>query len=153
MTEQLSGMDAAFLSMETPETPMHVVGVLLLDPAGGKDFSVRGLHQVIADRIHLMPPFCRRLIEAPLSLDKPYWHYDTDIDLDQHVFDLRLAEGSDLHALGELVGGIAERRLPRDRPCSHPRGAVDAFPEEVGVAGVPGVLGDQVAVDPAQQLE
>lgn len=108
-------MDAAFLALETPELPMHVVGVLILDPAGGADFSVKRLRQVVAERLHLMPPFCRRLIDVPLSLDKPYWHYDTAIDLDEHVVEETLATG-DLRALGELVGTIASRPLDRSRP-------------------------------------
>lgn len=116
MTEQLSGMDSAFLSLETPESPMHVVGVLLLDPAAGDGYSRERLQQVIADRLHLMPPFCRRLIDVPLSLDKPYWHYDVDIDLDRHVFDVTVPAPGDRRALGDLVGEIAERRLERDRP-------------------------------------
>ena len=115
MTEQLTGMDSAFLALETPELPMHVVGVLILDPAGGADFSVKRLRQVVADRLHLMPPFCRRLIDVPLSLDRPYWHYDTAIDLDEHVVEERLASG-DLRALGDLVGAIASRPLDRKRP-------------------------------------
>jgi WS/DGAT/MGAT family acyltransferase len=115
VTEQLTGMDAAFLALETPELPMHVVGVLILDPAGGSDFSVARLRQVVAERLHLMPPFCRRLVEVPLSLDKPYWHYDADIDLDHHVVEERLATG-DLHALGDLVGTIASKPLNRKLP-------------------------------------
>ena len=115
MTEQLTGMDSAFLALETPELPMHVVGVLVLDPAAGADFSVARLRQVVADRLHLMPPFCRQLVEVPLSLDKPYWHYDTAIDLDQHVIEERLATGS-LQDLGELVGTIASKPLDRRRP-------------------------------------
>lgn len=115
MTEQLTGMDAAFLALETPELTMHVVGVLILDPARGADFSVQRLRQVVADRLHLMPPFCRRLVDVPLALDKPYWHYDSAIDLDEHVVEERLATG-DMHALGELVGTIASRPLDRKRP-------------------------------------
>src|SRR4051794_31227037 len=115
MTEQLTGMDAAFLALETPELPMHVVGVLVLDPAAGADFSVPRLRSVVAERLHLMPPFCRRLVDVPLSLDRPYWHYDTGIDVDEHLVEEQLATG-DLHALGELVGTIASRPLDRKRP-------------------------------------
>lgn len=115
MTEQLTGMDSAFLALETPELPMHVVGVLVLDPAGGTDFSVQRLRQVVADRLHLMPPFCRRLVDVPLSLDRPYWHYDTAVDLDEHVVEERLPTG-DMRSLGELVGTIASRPLDRKRP-------------------------------------
>jgi WS/DGAT/MGAT family acyltransferase len=108
-------MDAAFLALETPELTMHVVGVLILDPAAGADYSAKRLRQVVADRLHLMPPFCRQLVEVPLSLDKPYWHYESAIDLDQHVVEERLATG-DMRALGDLVGAIASRPLDRKRP-------------------------------------
>jgi len=115
MSEQLAGMDAAFLALETPELPMHVVGVLILDPAGGADFSVDRLRKVVEDRVHLMPPFCRRLIDVPLSLDKPYWHYDLDIDVHAHITEARLPAG-DLHTLGTAVGEIASEPLDRSRP-------------------------------------
>lgn len=116
MSEQLSGMDSAFLAMETPESPMHVVGVLVLDPAAGKDFSIDRLREVIVERVPLMPPFCRRLIEVPLDLDKPYWHYDASIDVSEHVGYDRLPAPGDLHALGAFVGEVATVLLDRSRP-------------------------------------
>jgi len=115
VTEQLSGMDAAFLALETPEMPMHVVGVLVLDPSGGADYSAERLRQTISERLHLMPPFCRRLVTTPLSLDKPYWHYDTSVDLTEHVFTETLPS-ADLRALGDLVGDITTTLLDRDKP-------------------------------------
>jgi WS/DGAT/MGAT family acyltransferase len=102
--------------MESPEMPMHVVGVLLLDPAAGEGFTVDRLRQVISERLHLMPPFCRRLIDVPLSLDKPYWHYDDDVDLTEHVFTRTLPSPGDLHALGDMVGEVTTHLLDRSRP-------------------------------------
>src|SRR4051812_23880919 len=116
MAEQLAGTDASFLALETASMPMHVVGVMLLDPDAGEGFTPERLRTVIADRLHLMPPFCRRLVEVPLSLDRPYWHYETEVDLDQHVFDAKVLPPGDLRALGDLVGDIASRRLDRSRP-------------------------------------
>lgn len=95
---------------------MHVVGVLLLDPSAGADYSADRLRQVIRDRLHRMPPFLRRPVEAPLQLDRPYWHYETDVDIDAHVHERRVASPGDLPALGRLVGEITEQRLERDRP-------------------------------------
>jgi WS/DGAT/MGAT family acyltransferase len=115
VSEQHSGMDAAFLALETPEMPMHVVGVLLLDPADS-GFTRQRLHEVIANRLHRMPPFCRQLVDVPLSLDKPYWHYDTDVDVEQHVVDVTLPAPGDLHALGQFVGDVATARLDRSKP-------------------------------------
>lgn len=109
-------MDAAFLALETAESPMHVVGVLILDPAAGEGFSIERLRQVIADRLHLMPPFRRRLVQVPLALDKPYWEIDPDIDLDNHVFEVAVPPPGDLRELGRLVGQIGEYRLDRSIP-------------------------------------
>lgn len=115
MTEQLSGMDAAFLAMESPELPLHVVGVLLLDPSAGDGWSVERFCAVVRERLPRMPPFCRRLVRVPLALDRPYWHYETP-DIDDHVFSRRLAAFGDLHALGDLVGEITTELLDRSKP-------------------------------------
>ena len=116
MAEQLAGTDTAFLALESPELPMHVVGVLLLDPAAGENYSSDRLRQVMADRLHLMAPFRRRLVTVPLSLDRPYWHYEPTVDLDQHVFERTLPAPADLHALGAFVGAVAMELLDRSRP-------------------------------------
>jgi diacylglycerol O-acyltransferase len=115
VTEQLSGMDAAFLALESPELPLHVVGVLLLDPSAGEGWSVERFCQVVRERLPRMPPFCRRLVEVPLALDRPYWHYEPP-DIDDHVVVRKLDGGGDLHALSELVGEVTTELLDRDKP-------------------------------------
>src|SRR5207248_3337975 len=100
VAEQLSGMDAAFLALESPVLPLHVVGVLLLDPAAGEGWSTDRLRDVIRERLHKMPPFCRRLVDVPLALDRPYWHYDAPANLDDHVLETPLPPPHDLRALG-----------------------------------------------------
>ncbi|HET6817378.1 MAG TPA: wax ester/triacylglycerol synthase family O-acyltransferase [Mycobacteriales bacterium] len=115
MTEQLSGMDAAFLALESPELPLHVVGVLLLDPSAGDGWSVDRFREVVRERLPRMPPFCRRLVHVPLALDRPYWHYETP-DIDDHLFWRRLGGSGDLHALGDLVGEITTELLDRSKP-------------------------------------
>jgi WS/DGAT/MGAT family acyltransferase len=108
-------MDAAFLAMESPQLPLHVVGVLLLDPSAGDGWSLDRFREVVRERLPRMPPFCRRLVHVPLSLDRPYWHYETP-DIDDHVFSRRLAAPGDLHALGDFVGEIATELLDRSKP-------------------------------------
>jgi diacylglycerol O-acyltransferase / wax synthase len=115
VTEQLSGMDAAFLALESPELPLHVVGVLLLDPSAGEGWSIDRFCQVVRERLPRMPPFNRRLVQVPLALDRPYWHYETP-DIDDHVIRRTLASPADLHALGELVGEITTELLDRRKP-------------------------------------
>src|SRR4051794_38967801 len=108
-------MDAAFLALESPELPLHVVGVLLLDPSAGEGWSVERFCQVVRERLPRMPPFCRRLVEVPLALDRPYWHYEPP-DIDDHVVVRKLGGGGDLHALSELVGEVTTELLDRDKP-------------------------------------
>lgn len=116
MVEQLAGMDASFLSIESPELPMHVVGVMLIDPAAGANYSEQRLRQVIADRMHLMPPFNRSLVQVPLHLDRPYWHYNDEVDLSKHIFTATLKAPGDLHALGDFVGEISTKLIDRSGP-------------------------------------
>ena len=39
--EQLSGMDSAFLYMETARTPMHIGGIAIYDPSTAPNGFVR----------------------------------------------------------------------------------------------------------------
>jgi WS/DGAT/MGAT family acyltransferase len=117
--EQLSGTDAALLALESPNTPMQVLGVLVLDPGGDAAYSFARLRLTIAERVHLMPPFCRQLRNVPLHLDRPYWEPVVDIDIDQHLTRVAAPAPGDGRVLGELVGDVASRLLPRDRPLWH----------------------------------
>ena len=59
---RLSGMDAAFLYLETPTTHMHVHAVMLLDPStvpGGYSFEKIKAH--LASRLPKLFEFRRRL--------------------------------------------------------------------------------------------
>lgn len=114
--EQLGAMDAAFLYIESPTLPQHVLGVLLLDPGPDGGFSPARFRTVLEQRLHLMPAFERRLATVPLNLDHPYWVHDADVDLVDHLFRLDCPAPGDLPALGRLVGELGSEPLPRDRP-------------------------------------
>ena len=96
--KQLSGLDASFLYMETPTHHMHVTGALILDPStigtsgiGTSDIGTSGtlpherLATLFADRMHLIPPFRRRMVAVPGGLDHPRWIEDPDFELDNHL--------------------------------------------------------------------
>lgn len=72
--ERLTGLDAAFLYLENPTNHMHVAMTRVLDPStvpGG--YSFEGIKEFIGGRLHLVPPFRRRLMEVPLNLAHPVW--------------------------------------------------------------------------------
>ena len=114
---RMAGMDAAFLYMETPSMHMHVVGVLVLDPGdapGG--FTLERLTQVLAERIHLIPPLRHRLVPAPAGIDHPLWIEDPDFDLSAHVLAAPTPEPMSWTDLERFTGEVAGRPLDRSRP-------------------------------------
>ena len=70
--ERLSGMDAAFLYMETPSAHMHIVGTVILDPstmAGGP--CIERIENTVMRRLISLPRFRQRVQEVSLGLDHP----------------------------------------------------------------------------------
>jgi len=115
--KRLSGMDATFLYLETPEMHMHVIGVLLLDTstmAGGYSFDK--IRKMVDDRIHLMPSFRRRLINVPFGIGHPVWIDDPTFDVENHLLRIGAPPPGDQRALADVVGEIASRALDRNKP-------------------------------------
>ena len=89
--QSLIGMDAAFLALETPTTPMHVGVALVLDPPEGTRslFSpstrYAQIRRVIQQRLHLIPPLRQRALRVPFGLHHPVWVEDPDFDIIHHV--------------------------------------------------------------------
>jgi WS/DGAT/MGAT family acyltransferase len=115
--QRLTGLDAAFLSLETPAAHMQVMGVLVVDPTTApRGFSYATVRELLSSRLHLVPPFRRRLVEVPLGLHSPLWVEDPDFDLDYHVRRAALPAPGGEAELAEFVADVASRPLDRDRP-------------------------------------
>jgi WS/DGAT/MGAT family acyltransferase len=115
--QQLTGLDTSFLNMETPTTYGHVSGLAVFDPStASRRSTLDDVKNLIEERIHLLPPYRRRLVEVPLGLDHPYWIEDPDFDLDFHVRHIGLPPPGDRRQLGEQVSRIVARPLDRSRP-------------------------------------
>ena len=115
--EQLSGLDAAFLYLETPQMHMHVALCAVLDPSempGGYRFEA--IENLVLSRLDRLPPFTRRLVMDPLGLDHPHWIEDPEFDPIHHIRRVSCPAPGGSHELGRLVGRITSRPLPRDRP-------------------------------------
>ncbi|TFZ08454.1 wax ester/triacylglycerol synthase family O-acyltransferase [Ramlibacter humi] len=90
----LSGLDATFLYLETPETPMHVGSLHLYElPKGFRGSFHRAVQDHIAGRLHLAPIFTRRLAFMPFDMGHPMWVEADEVDLDFHI---RKAPGAKL---------------------------------------------------------
>ncbi len=115
--QQLSGLDTSFLNMETSTTYGHVSGLAVFDPSSAaKPATLEDIKQLIEERIHLLPPYRRRLVEVPFGLDHPYWIEDPDFDLDFHVRHIGLPPPGDHRQLAEQVSRLVARPLDRSRP-------------------------------------
>ncbi len=115
--QQLTGLDSGFLSMETRHQFGHVSSVTVFDPGdrpGGAGFDAT--RQLILDRLHLLEPFRRRLVEVPLGLDHPYWIEDPDFDIDYHLRHIAVPAPGEREQLAELVARLIARPLDRSRP-------------------------------------
>ncbi|GAA0226389.1 wax ester/triacylglycerol synthase family O-acyltransferase [Cryptosporangium japonicum] len=115
MSDRLHPVDVSFLSAETPNTPMHVGGLAILEPARS-GLDVAGLRRRVEQRISLVPRFRQRVRWVLGGLTPPVWVDDSRFDLAYHVRRTGLpTPGSDeqLHA---LVGRLLSGRLDRSRP-------------------------------------
>lgn len=113
---QLSGLDASFLYLETPEMPMHIGALYVLEmPAGYKGRFVRDLRKHLQSRLVLAPALRKRLWMMPFNLANPAW-VDAEVDIEQHVIEIKLPKGSGLAALEAQVGQLHPKLLDRSRP-------------------------------------
>ena len=91
--QQLSGLDATFLYLETPQMPMHVgaLHILELSPGTRGKFVV-ALRKHIHSRLHVAPVLRRRLWWMPLNMANPAW-VDAEPDMKQHIVEIKVPPG------------------------------------------------------------
>jgi diacylglycerol O-acyltransferase / wax synthase len=115
--DQLSGMDASFLHLETPETPMHVGSLMLFElPEGYTGDYYEAVKALLGKRLHLSAFLNRKLAQMPFQLAEPVWIEDDDIDLDYHVRTVTLRRPGTMAQLEQHVARLHASLLDRSRP-------------------------------------
>jgi WS/DGAT/MGAT family acyltransferase len=116
--QQLSSLDAVFLSMETPETPGHIGGLAILDPSTHPQeaFDFERFVEFAAERLALCPRFAWKLQEVPLGLDRPYWVETGALDFRAHIHRMAVPSPGGQRELAELACLLYPRPLDRSRP-------------------------------------
>lgn len=115
--KHLSGLDATFLHLETPEMPMHVGSLNVLDlPKGYQGDFYEDAKQFMASRIHLADVFTRKLALMPFDMTNPVWVEDNDIDLDYHVRHITLPKPGTNRQLQQYVARLHSTLIDRSRP-------------------------------------
>lgn len=114
---RVSGLDASFLSLETPTQPLQVFAVLELDTATMPDgYRFEGLRAALAARIAAVPALREKLSRRRLDLDHPVWVRDDDFDITRHVHRVALRPPGGADQFAELCGDLAATPLDRGRP-------------------------------------
>jgi diacylglycerol O-acyltransferase len=84
--KSLTGLDATFLYLETPDMPMHVGSLNLCElPAGFKGSFHKAVTAHISSRMHLAPVFSRKLVFMPFDLGHPLWVEAESVDIGFHI--------------------------------------------------------------------
>ena len=115
--DHLSGLDATFLHIETPETPLHVGGLSIyeLPPEYKGDFTA-DVCKHIQSRMHLAPIFQRKLLHMPFDLANPVWVMDEHLDIEHHIRHVIVPPPASRAQVDRLVSRIHSSLLDRSRP-------------------------------------
>lgn len=115
--DRLSGLDAMFLYLETPQTPMHIASLMVCEPPEGyEDNPYDAFRAQIASRIHEVPVLTRILQPTPLRLDHPVWVKAETIDLDYHIRRAALPKPGSAQQLRTMVEHLHTQVLDRTQP-------------------------------------
>ena len=116
--QQLSGMDASFLYLESPNAPLHVGGLQIYDQstAPGGIVTFKQVLSYVDARLHLVRTLRERLARVPFQADHPWWYDDPNFDLEFHVRHLALPKPGDWRQLCIQTARLMARPMDLDRP-------------------------------------
>lgn len=131
----ISGMDATFLYIESPTSPMHIGSVAVIEGSLGFD----QFRSTILSRIHMIPKLRKRLLYVPFKIDYPYWVDDPNFDIDMHIHHIALPKPGNWKALRKVASQIFSDPLDQSRPLW-------SFTFVEGLDAIPQVPAGSVAV-------
>jgi diacylglycerol O-acyltransferase len=110
--EWMSPMDASFLHIERPNTPMHIGGVSIFEgPAPPFD----RLEEMVRSKLDAVPRYRQKVRFVPLALGRPVWVDDPHFNLGYHLRHSALpAPGSD-EILRRTAARIFAQHLDRQK--------------------------------------
>ncbi|MGY1701622.1 WS/DGAT/MGAT family O-acyltransferase [Geodermatophilus sp. SYSU D00766] len=113
MAERLSTLDASYVYLEDAGAPLHVAGVLVLEPVEG---GLDALAELVEARLPLVPRYRQRVVPVPGHLANPVWADDPDFDVAYHVRRSAVPRPGTQAQLLDLVSRVTSRPLDRARP-------------------------------------
>src|SRR6476469_6024478 len=115
--QRVSPVDAAWLALESRDTPMHVGGLFefTLPPDAPDDYLKKEFARMREARA-IPPPWNLRLVEAPVLGKVPLMRPLRDVDLDYHVRHSALPHPGGQRELGVLVSRLHSHQLDLSKP-------------------------------------
>lgn len=115
--KRLPGLDATFLHMENASQFGHVAGLSIFERprVAGYDPHEAWRSQ-LEQRLHLLEPLRRRLVEVPMGIDHPVWINDPAFDIDFHVRHSAVPPPGNMEQLANTVARLVGHPLDRSRP-------------------------------------
>src|SRR3954447_24146590 len=111
--DRLTGLDAAFLDLESGGAHMHVAAILVF---AGEPPAYDDLLGAIERRLHLVPRYRQKLAFVPYGQGRPEWADDPHFNLRYHVRHSALpAPGGDAE-LERIAGRLFALPLDRGKP-------------------------------------
>jgi len=109
----LTGLDAAFLHLESGGAHMHVAAIMVFE---GDPPPYTELLRHVETRLHLVPRYRQKLALVPLQQGRPKWVDDPHFNLRYHVRHTALpGPGTDAE-LKRLAGRVFAQPLDRHKP-------------------------------------
>ncbi|OBJ32678.1 wax ester/triacylglycerol synthase family O-acyltransferase [Mycolicibacter heraklionensis] len=113
----MSPLDSVFLLTETREHPMHVGGLMLLEPPEGSGPEFVGeIYRGLLGARDLQPAFRKRPASLFGGISSLRWAFDDDVDLEYHVRRSALPVPGRVRDLLELTSRLHGSLLDRHRP-------------------------------------
>ncbi|MCC7446987.1 MAG: wax ester/triacylglycerol synthase family O-acyltransferase [Anaerolineae bacterium] len=113
MTTEIFGpVDTAFFYVDSPETPMNIGALTIFEGVIPFDKFIN----LIDSRIHQIPFYRQRVVQAPLNLGQPTWMFDPDFHIGNHVSHIQLDPPGTEEQLRQLAGHLVSGMLDRSKP-------------------------------------
>jgi diacylglycerol O-acyltransferase / wax synthase len=116
---QIPPLDAAWLALESRDTPMHVGGLFeFTRPKGAPADYLKQEFERMRERRTIPPPWNLKLVEVPLlgGGRLPFMRETRDVDLDYHIRHSALPHPGGQRELGILVSRLHSHQLDLHRP-------------------------------------
>src|SRR5579863_1425696 len=111
-SDRLSALDAVFLHLESPGSPLHFGAVAICD---GPPPAADELVALIQERIGSVPRYRSRLARSPLDHGRPRWVADPAFRVEAHVHHTALPAPGGRSELTGLVARVFAAPLDRKR--------------------------------------